>query len=242
MHILVAALFCRNTNEWIAFNVPEILTQTVFSFDRNPKQRAFAKAVFDACNGDNQYRYFFYGGAVRGGKTSVALVTIHILARRYPGSRWHIIRDSFANLEATTIPSYEKFFPESSDFVEHYKRAKENYHVKLTNGSKIFFKSEMISHDPLLSWMDGLETNGIFLEQVDGLTEPVWNKSIERVGSWYIDPMPPPVILATFNPTQNWVRDKIHEKYKKGYLKGPYYYIQALPTVPCNKRIGHQLA
>lgn len=179
----------------------------------------------------NDYRYFFYGGAIRGGKTSVCLVIAIRLCKLFPGSRWHIMRDSFTTLEATTIPSLERFAPESSTV--HWNRNKSNYHLTFTQTggtpSKLFLSSESYFQDPDLNWMDGLETNGIILEQMEGLTEKLFEKAKERTGSWYIDPMPPGIILGTFNPSQTWVKDKIFKPYTKGELKAPYYFLEALP-------------
>lgn len=205
-------------------------SKAVFDFTKNAKQQTFFEAVMRAVAGKSLFRYFFYGGAIRGGKTAVCIATLYILAKKYPNSRWHIIRDSFTTLEATTIPSFEKFFPAGSKSIKKYSRNPSNYFVEFVNGSKIFFVSESLNSDKDLTWMLGLETNGIMLEQVESLSEKCWEKALERCGSWYIDPMPPGLILATFNPTLTWIKAKIYDKYAKGELKSPYFYINALPT------------
>jgi phage terminase large subunit len=210
--------------------VQKLASNTVFDFTKNKKQEEFFNAVMMAIAGKSMDRYFFYGGAIRGGKTSVCLTILFLLARKYNNSRWHIIRDSFTTLDATTIPSFEKFYPSGLRSIKKYNRDKANYYVELTNGSRIFFSSENAVRDPDLTWMLGLETNGIFLEQVESLTEKSWSKSLERVGSWYIDPMPPGIVLSTFNPTLGWIKEKIYDKWAKGELETPYYYTNALPT------------
>lgn len=205
-------------------------SNVVFDLSINTKQQAFFEEVFKTVAGKSDLRYFFYGGAVRGGKTAVSVTILVLLAKKFPGSRWHIIRDSFTTLKATTIPSFEKFCPENSRNVERYNRNPSDYYVEFTNGSKIFFASESFYSDPELTWMLGLETNGIMLEQIEGLQKETWQKALERVGSWYIDPMPPGLILSTFNPTQKWIKSMIYDPFRKGELKAPYYYCQALPT------------
>lgn len=201
----------------------------VFDLTKNQKQQVFFDAFWKSVKGILPYRYFFYGGAVRGGKTSLILNIFYLLARKYENSRWHIIRESFTDLEDTTIPSWNKFFT-GSKFVAATVRSKNNYHVEFTNGSKVFFKSESFIQDPLLSWMDGLETNGIFLEQMEGLSQTCFNKSIERIGSWYIPNMPIPVLAGSFNPTQTWVKQKIYLPFKKGLLPPKYLFVEALPN------------
>lgn len=209
---------------------PRLQSNCVFDLRINPKQQVFFNEVFSAIAGKSKNRYFFYGGAVRGGKTAVCLTILILLAKKYPNSRWHIIRDSFTTLEGTTIPSFEKFCPENSPSVLRYNRNRANYFVEFRNGSKIFFASESYYQDKELTWMLGLETNGIMLEQVEGINEKTWQKALERCGSWYINPMPPGLILSTFNPTLSWVKEKIYEPYQKGDLTTPYYFLQALPS------------
>ncbi len=200
----------------------------VFDATRNPKQQQFLNQILLATI-DPTFRYLFYGGAVRGGKTSVCIVGLNLLAKKYPGSRWHIIRESMSTHEETTIPSYEKFTPTGSGMVKRYNRSTSNYFCEFTNGSKIFFASENLRQDPDLDWMKGLETNGILLEQMEELSVKTYNKALERTGSWYIDPMPPGLILGTFNPTQNWVKETIREKARRNELKAPFYFLEALP-------------
>jgi len=196
----------------------------------NQKQSDFFNEVFKAVAGQTNNRYFIYGGAIRGGKTFVCLAILIALARKYSGSRWHIIRDSFTTLEQTTIPSFEKILPQHSAIVRRYNRNKANFFVELINGSQIFFISESFYSDPDLTWMLGMETNGIFLEQIEGLQEATFEQSLQRIGSWIIEPMPIPIILSTFNPTQNWIKAKIYDKWVSGELTEPYFYMQALPN------------
>lgn len=173
-------------------------------------------------------RFFFYGGAIRGGKTYVCLFILVVLARAFPGSRWHVFRSDFPELEDTTIPSMQKLIgTEGKDFV--WKRKSSNYHVLFSNGSKIFFKSENLMKDPELKWMLGLETNGIVLEQMEGLSAKLFERAIERLGSWYIPVMPPPILLGTFNPTDTWVKKKIYDPYRDGTLPEGWHFQEALP-------------
>lgn len=199
-----------------------------FDLTRNKKQQEFWNLFWQTIAGNYNYRYFFYGGAVRGGKTSIILTILYFLARKYDKSRWHILRESYTDLEDTTIPSWDKFYSDS-EYISGTIRSKNNYHVNFKNGSKIFFKSESFIQDPLLSWMDGLETNGIFLEQMEGLSEKCYNKSLERIGSWYIEDMPPPLLFGSFNPTQEWPKHKIYIKHKQGTLDNKTLFVEALP-------------
>ncbi len=202
-----------------------------FSFNidlsRNERQRKYFNAIKDACHGANGYKYFAYGGAIRGGKSYVTAYMLLWLAKKYPASRWHVVRQDMPVLEATTIPTFQKLIRRSAGW--KWVRDKANYHVGFSNGSKIFFKGENAVRDPLLNDFLGLETNGIWLEQAEELNELMWEKALERTGSWYIPAMPPGFIFLTFNPTQKWVKRKFYEPWVKSALTEPYFYMPALP-------------
>lgn len=197
---------------------------------KNEKQNQFHDTVMKAVARITgfEYSYFLYGGAIRGGKTFVCLYIFVVLARLFPGSRWHVIREDNPALESTSIPSMEKLIgKEGADFT--WKRSKGSVQVVFTNGSRIFFMAESIQKDKELKEFLGLETNGILLEQMEALSEKLWERAIERIGSWYIDPMPIPLLLGTFNPSPGWVKKKIYDKFIKGLLSKPYFYQPALP-------------
>lgn len=195
---------------------------------KNAKQENYFNNVFDSIAGKNNNRFYSYGGAVRGGKTFVTLAILATLSHVFKESRWHVIRANMPILEATTIPSFSKLIKGSDNW--KIKRKPSNFHAEnIKTGSKIFFKGENIQRDPLLEDFLGLETNGFFLEQTEELSHKLWEKALERTGSWYIDPMPPGFIFQTFNPCQNWPKQLVYEPWLKGELKSPHYFESALP-------------
>lgn len=194
---------------------------------RNPKQADYFYTALGAAQNANSFKFLNYGGAVRGGKTFVTLAILIRLAEIFPGSRWHIIRKDMPSLEATTIPSFEKIVAGSRKWT--FYRNKSNYHARHKNGSKIFFKGENIQQDPNLMKFLGVETNGFFLEQAEELSEKMWDKALERTGSWYIPKMPRGLIFMTFNPCQNWVKTKIYDPYCNDTLSEEFFYMSALP-------------
>jgi len=194
---------------------------------KNEKQKEYFNTAMQACDRLNGYKYFAYGGAIRGGKSYVTAFILMQLAMKYKGTRWHVIRQDMPVLENTTIATFQKLTGFSTDWT--WSRNKAMYHLTYKNGSKIFFKGENIVNDPLLNDFLGLETNGIWLEQAEELSEKMWEKALERTGSWYVEDMPPAFIFLTFNPTQNWVKQKFFEPWVKGTLQEPFYYMPALP-------------
>jgi hypothetical protein len=195
--------------------------------ERNPKQFNYFTEVVKSCNGLNNYRKFAYGGAIRGGKTFITLGILIYLSNRYEGSKWHTIRQDFPALQGTTIPSFEKIIKGSSNW--KWNRDKANYFAYNKKDSKIFFKGENFKQDPELNDFLGLETNGIFWEQLEEINEKSWQIGGSRCGSWYLDPMPPAFMFTTFNPTQKWPKKEIYLKWVNGELPADFFFQHALP-------------
>lgn len=201
-------------------------------FKQNPKQDSFFSVAQKALEGENDYRHLFFGGAIRGGKSFVSLGILAFAARMYPNSRWHVFRRDMPALMTTTIPSMEKVLAGDPEWV--WSRHSANYYVEnVFSGGRIYFRGEGLSHDPELMDLLGLETNGILFEQIEELSEKLWQMGASRLGSWYVKPMPVPLTLATFNPTQTWIKERIYEPYRAGTLAAPYYYMTALPSDNC---------
>jgi len=195
---------------------------------KNAKQAAFFNAVMAEAHGHGVgYRYFAYGGAIRGGKTFVCLFLLILLARKYPRSRWHVIRATDTLLRETSVQSFLKLAP-SGVTIRYSPKVRATF----PNGSTINFLAENIKADPELNSFLGLETNGFLIEQAEELDAKTWEKVKQRVGSWSLPPeqMPPGIILATFNPNDGWSRRVWYEPFRAGTLAPPYLYLPALPT------------
>lgn len=196
---------------------------------KNPKQEAFFNTVIEAAFGDNDFRYLFYGGAIRGGKTYACLCCLVMLCKIFKGSKWAVIRKNFPSLQETTIPSIEKIIGTGPGV--RWSRDKSNYFVEfIKTKSRIYFAGENFPQDQKLDWMLGYEVNGFLLEQVEELQEITFTMCMSRAGTWIIDGMPTPLILATFNPTQTWVKTKVHDVHIEGNLQAPYFYESASPA------------
>jgi hypothetical protein len=181
----------------------------------------------DDYNDPESIQFWFYGGAIRGGKTFLTLGLCVILCRMYSGSRWHVIRKSMTDLYATSIPSLEKIVKGANT---KWSRSPNNYFCEFPNGSRIYFISENYNQDKDGDKFKGLETNGIVFEQLEELQEKTYQIAISRIGSWYdTTPRCPAFAFATFNPTYNWVKKKIHDRFNKSGAIAPFYYLQALP-------------
>jgi hypothetical protein len=198
-------------------------------FSRNEKQKLAFYEVMKAVKGLTPYRFFALGGAVRGGKTFFSLGMLVLLCKMFPKSRWHIVRKDFTVLQGTTIPSIKKICPPNKGSWR-YKERSGDFHLLFENGSCIYFMGENFSRDKDLTDFLGLETNGFLLEQGEELTRRLVERAKERAGSWYIDPMPPPLIFMTFNPTDEWPRELVYDPYMDGGLQAPWMFIEMLPN------------
>ena len=183
------------------------------------KQAEFAKAVFSG-----RYTRLLYGGAIRGGKTYCMLLLVLTLAKIYKGSRWAVVRKDLPTIKRNTIPSFERVAPDG--FCGPINRT--DWYVDCANGSRIIFFPETADRDPDLNRWKGLEVNGFALEECNEIQEKSFVKAIERAGSWICQhKQPPPLILATCNPSLSWVKRRWYDPWRKGTLQPPYHYLPA---------------
>jgi hypothetical protein len=192
-------------------------------FEPSPKQMEFLEAVFS-----NKYRYILFGGAIRGGKTYALLGAFLLLCKAFPFSRWAIVRDTLPTIKRNTLPSFNKICPKS--FISSYNQDTQT--VTFKNGSQILFFSENYADDKELNRWKGLEVNGFGLEEVNELQEVSFYKAIERAGSFVpkAGKKPKPLILMTCNPSNNWVKEKIYDKWENGTLPNDWLYIPSKIT------------
>jgi hypothetical protein len=193
-------------------------------FNPSPTQTKFLEAVFAG-----NHKYILFGGSIRGGKTYAVLGAILLLCKKYPGSRWVIVRDSLMNLKLTTIPSFFKLCP--INFIKRYNQDTQT--VTFTNDSQVLFFGEGYEDDKeLLRWR-GLECSGFVLEECNEMQESSFYKAIERAGT-HIPAAPAikprPIILLTCNPSKNWVKTLWYDRYKAETLPTDWRYMPSKIT------------
>ncbi len=196
---------------------------------KNEKQITFFNEVMMRVAGKSSKIAFFYGGAIRGGKTFVQMFILLILCKLYPGSKWYIVRESWTKLKDTSIPSMQKLL-KGSTFVKRWKRSSGDYFVEFHNGSRIYFFSENYSNNKDGENFLGLECSGFLLEQIEELQKQTFDLCLSRSGSEYLEgEQAPAILMANFNPTYNWVKEDIHDPWIEGKLDPDYLYINATP-------------
>ena len=171
-----------------------------------------------------------YGGAVRGSKSYWGCMEIISMCFQFPGSRWLMCRESWQNILGKLLVTFTQNFLDKG-FDNHIKVFnKETYTLTWKNGSQIVFMPESFDSDKELNRFKGLEINGAFIDEVNEIREETFDKIIERSGSWFHAPGCPIKILMTCNPTNNWVKTRFYDAWKKNELPKGIAYIPAKIT------------
>lgn len=179
----------------------------------------------DALNAvaSEKYNFILFGGAMGGGKTIWGLSTLLIMCQAFPRSRWCVIREDLEKIRITTIPSLMKLGASG-------RLRTSPYEYTHPNGSVIMFKGENYDKDKDLQWLKGLEVNGFLFEEINECQEDTFDIAFGRAGRWECDPRPKPVILATCNPANNWVKRRVYDPWEKGTLPDNWLFIQSKIT------------
>lgn len=180
--------------------------------------------------------FLLYGGAIRGAKTIWLAIVMAELAKQYPNSRWVIMRADRPKITTNLVPSVNFIYskPEYADFIVARNRADLTY--TFDNGSVVQLFPESFTQDKDMTRFHGLETNGFGLDELSEFQEQTLDKCFERAGSWLnAEPnvfghKPRPLVLATCNPTKNWVKQRIYDKYIDRTLPATWHYVQAKVT------------
>ena len=182
--------------------------------------------AFKACESN---RIILYGGSVRGGKSYFLCLYAFTVAFKYPNSRWLFLRESLPTLKRTLLVTFNNLLEQG--FRQYIKSFNEQtLTVTLTNDSKFIFMAESYDTDKELNRFRGLEINGAFIDEVNEIQEITFNKVIERAGSWFHSPGCPTKIVMTANPSNNWLKERIYDKWANGKLPEGIAYIPAKIT------------
>ena len=202
-------------------NLPATVPPKEILFKPFPKQQEFLDAAFSG-----KYSFILYGGAIRGGKTYAMLAFFILLCKIFPGSRWAIVRKDLPTIKRNILPTWEKIKP--TNFIESEHQNPHEVHFK--NGSRIIFFPETYKTDKDQDRWKGFEVNGFGFEEINECQEISLNKAFERAGSYIIKGIPiqpKPIIVATCNPTQGWVKDRVYSPSKEKTLRENWLYIQS---------------
>jgi hypothetical protein len=167
-----------------------------------------------------------YGGAIRGGKSYWGCLAIITYCFKYDKSRWLILRENLPTIKRNLLPTLNNIL--DSGFRQYIKSFDmQTMTLTFTNESQIVIMSEGYDTDKELNRFRGLEINGAFVDEINEIQEATFDKLIERSGSWFHSPNCPTKILASSNPTNGWVKQRIYEKWKQDKLPNGMAYVPA---------------
>lgn len=171
-----------------------------------------------------------YGGAIRGAKSYWGCMELVTMCFKYPRSRWIALRQSSPTLKSTLLVTFrENFLDKGFDsYVESFNQS--SMVLTWNNGSQIIFMAESYDTDKELNRFRGLEINGGLIDEANEIQEVTFNKVIERSGSWFGAGKVPIKIWMTTNPTKNWIKKRIYDKWRDGCLPKSIAYIPAKIT------------
>lgn len=201
----------------------DILPEKKVLFESFPKQDEFIEAITSG-----NYSFVLFGGAIRGGKTFVLLAMFCLFCKVFPKSRWAIVRKNLPTIKKNLYPSWNKVKPDN--FIPKNGHNNETHTVTFKNGSQIIFFPENYAQDKDLDRWKGLEVNGFGFEEINECQQASFYKAFERAGSYIVPDLPiqpKPIVVATCNPTQGWVKTLIYTPWKNGTLKPTWKYIQS---------------
>ncbi|CAG5001862.1 hypothetical protein DYBT9275_02756 [Dyadobacter sp. CECT 9275] len=177
--------------------------------------------------------FILYGGAIRGAKTIWLAITFAYLAIFYPNSRWAIMRADRPKIKNNLLPSVNFVYSQREISQHIVDRNRQDLTYTFENGSVIQLFAESYTQDKDMTRFHGLEVNGFGCDELPEFQEQTLDKCFERAGSWLNagyganGKKPRPLVLGSANPTKNWVKTRIYDKWKDGCLPEGWEYVQA---------------
>lgn len=172
-------------------------------------------------------KYVFYGGAAGGGKSWLGCYCLMSLARRYPGTRWFIGRDSLKDTRESVLITFGKVAKEYDFTGYHYS----DNTINFANGSVIIFLdlSFYPQKDPMFERLGSKEYTGGWIEEAGEVHFAAFDTLKSRVGRHMNDVYGIKAkILITANPKKNWLYTYFWQPYKTNKLPDDYAFIRAV--------------
>lgn len=194
-----------------------------------PKQETL---ISEALSG--KYSFILFGGAVGGAKT-VGLFLLFLIAQRiWPGIQVVFVRKDLATIERNSYATWNEFtnkFGLPSSMKKDHRSDSINPRIEMQNGSNLIFFGENYDKDKNLMRWSGLIPNWFLSDEINELQFKSYTKMYERAGRYQLKGnQPPPLIVATCNPSQGWVKEIVYDKWKKGELPEHILYIPSKIT------------
>lgn len=180
---------------------------------------------------DHETKYFLYGGGAGGGKTWTGWEWLIWSSLAYPGIRSFVGRNELKRLRLTTLKTFYKVckkygLKEGIDFT---RNGVDNY-IQFKNGSQIdLLDLRYLPGDPLFERFGSYEYTFGWLEEAGEVHFGAYDVLKSRIGRQYNDKYNLlPKLYITCNPKKNWLKRLFYDKWVKGELEKPFYFLQSL--------------
>lgn len=182
-----------------------------------------------------KYRVIIFGGAVGGAKTAGLYITFLIAQRIWEGIRVYFIRKDLSTIISNSYATWDEItgkYGVPSTLKRDRRSNPNDPSLDFTNGSRLIFFGENYDKDKELNRWKGLIPNWIFADEINELQYKSYLKMFERAGRFQVPrgKNPHPLIIGTCNPTQNWVKTEIYDKWKNNILPDHILYIPSKIT------------
>ena len=166
----------------------------------------YTNAVYIPYGGAAEFMYcndpeVIIAGPAETGKTLAACWKLHVLASKYPGSQWAIVRKTYKSMHGSVLQTFARVI-KGAGVIEYGGEKVEKYIYP--HGSAVWIGG-MDNPDKVLS----SERDGIYVNQAEELILDDWEKLTTRTtGRNAI--VPYPQIFGDCNPagTKHWIRER----------------------------------
>lgn len=173
-----------------------------------------------------KYQFLLFGGGMGSGKTQLMARIFISQADIRPNTRYFVFRKNLSVLKRTT---YQTFKSVATEFNVSFSENRADNVWTFPNGSQIWFQELDESKDNDWNKIKGIEATAIGIDEVNEVQESAFNVLMGRI--WRCNPNKEhSFIMATCNPTQNWVKSRFYEPYTTNTLQDKFYFLQALAT------------
>lgn len=196
---------------------------------------------------DDTIKFIGFGGGAGAGKSWLICEWALVNAYLYPESRGFIARNELKRLMNSTFITFGKVAKHHNISPNDWSLDGKYNVIRFNNGSTIDLLDVAFKPtDPEYERFGSTEYTYGAMEEAGEIHFKAFDVLKSRVGRHNIfgEKEVPPKILSTFNPTRGWVYTTFYEPWKKGIMKPPYAFVQALYTDNPHtaKQYGEQLA
>lgn len=196
-------------------------------FKPNHKQYEMWNILSDATT-----RICVYGGAAGGGKSHLGCVWLISQALSCPNTRYVIGRKQLNELKNSTITTFRKIVRDNNLWSEFILNGKGDLvtgddKILFKNGSEIMLKNLDVDANGELLGLGSMDITASFVDECGEVEYEAIRKLLERT-RWDLDKWnKTPKVLVCSNPTNNWLKREVHDKWKRNALPPHIKYVPA---------------